>query len=196
MVIYAFDQVNEATKKKTEDLRRRLVILIMVMRAVDEQDLIEQFISLCLDKGNLIAKNNSIEEIIMMGAVFGKNTAFFYNMLVENKHVYFPKIASEITEFYLLNEKYYNSLIVKRKGDMSIGKHLNKFCFTRFLDLLPQKYTILEKIFDYMCNMAYLYGATKKHGESITKTALFANRINKLSIKDQRMLFQDIIHNI
>lgn len=196
LIQYAFQQAEEQLQNPTESASRTFDVLVMLMQTVDEQDFLERFISLFLDRGAQISDLSLRVSFGMIGALFEKNQAFFIRHFEENQGVFLDRMAIELSQFLIRNRDKYQRLL---KNNKSFGFLVwltdppEHFLYVRLLRLLPNRLVLIDQIFEKMGTPQYMYCTLKITGSTGAKLTSFAKKVRGRSVREQKRIYMDLM---
>lgn len=197
LIQYAFQQAEEQLQNPTGSASRAFDILVLIMQTADENDFLEQFIRLFLDRGIQISGLDLQVSFDMIGAVFEKNQAFFIRNFEENRDDLLDRVAADLSKFLIRNRDKYPRVL---KNNTPLGSPFwhtepsNRFLYMRLLRLLPDRLTLIDQIFEKMKTPQYMYCTLKIKGNSGSKLTAFAKKVRECPVKKQERIYMTLIN--
>ena len=199
LIQYAFQQAEGQLKESTAKASRTFDVLVMLMQTVDENDFLERFIRLFLDRGGRISGFHLQVSLGMIGAVFEKNQTFFIQYFEENQDVLLNRTTIDLSKFLIQNQDNYQR-VLKQSTSSSFPvwgtAPQSRLLYMWLLRMLPDRLTLIDRIFEKMKTPTYVYGALKVKGSSGKKLTSFAKKVRERPVKVQEQIYMSLIYSL
>lgn len=199
LIQYAFRQVEEQLQNPTDVISRALDILVMLMQTADENDFLERFIQLFLERGVQISGFHLQVSFDMISAVFAKKKEFFIQYFEENQDNFLDWIAIDLSKFLIRNQDNYPKVLKKNKPFEFPLLHTespNRFLYMRLLKLLPDRLKLIDRIFEKMKESQYVCCTLKVKGNSGSKLTSFAKKVRERPVGAQTRIYMTLINSL
>lgn len=195
-VLYMFSCAEKFLLKNEEKFQKSLDLLVLVMQNVEETDLIEQFITLFLEKGRLISRHSLSVTFGLISNPIRQNIDFFSKAFDKNDLM--TTIEEELISFFLKNKSYCKNIsrqeqLPKTVDDIKAG---TTYACAKLLLLFPNTYERMDKCFQKLANKPHVLCERKMRGPSVVELVNFAGKIYKLPSKRRIQVYNTILANI
>lgn len=190
---YAFEQAEMQLQEPTSEAGKIFDIMVMLMQMADENDFIERFIKLFLERGRRISTFRLKVQFDQISKVFSKNQEYFKQLYQENHKVYEERIAYEMATYLIQFRNFFSSGLNKNRRIFGKLFPLTNFQYTKLLALIPDRLSVMERIFDNLKAPQYIYGVLKIKGKEGRTASAFASAVQKWPPKERKQIYTVLI---
>lgn len=197
LIQYAFLKAEERFQNPIDGVSKAFDILVMLMQTADENDFLERFIRLFLERGDRISGFSLCTGFNMICTVFKKNYAFFIRYFDENRNDLLDRIAVDLSKFLIQNQYYYTEILNCTLSLHSCWSELpGRFLYIRLLRLLPDCLTLIDQVFEKMEAPQYIYYTLKVEESFGSELALFAKKVRERPVEEQEQIYTTLINSV
>lgn len=198
LIQYAFKKAEARFQNPTGGVAKAFDILIMLMQTVDENDLLERFIRLFLDRGNRISDFSLCVDFNMISAVFEKKQVFFIRYFEENWDNLLDQIAIELSKLPIWNQDDCIEILRNTHPHRFFWnlESLSHFQYRWLLWLLPNRLMLIDQIFKKMETPQYMYCTLKVKESHSSNLASFVKKVRKSPVEERERIYTALIKKL
>lgn len=175
-------------------------ILAMLMRTVEEKDLLCRFVDLILEKGDAISRMRLSGGFGAVGTVLMRDQKLLARRIQEKHELIEEKVEAELIRFLLMNDKSCEGFLMdvktgmlKHESSIESVRMSNGFTYTKLTCLCPEPYEMMDHCFKKLADRQYLCEQREVNAQKSERMIRFLEKVMLLTWDDRSYVYNKII---